>query len=173
MVPQKMQLQKELARFIRKNAQENEMRCFKCEKVGHWCRNCPNRRLAREKVVCVVNPQKAQQEERRRSLENALRQRAFEHCGEGVPEEADLFEMGWSNREVVVSYLTCKDCRKKGHHVAEDKGQGVVKRKEWEELKKCEECSREGRRKAAHPTKGKAQPERGVIRGKSEELSKC
>jgi len=39
----------------------------------------------------------------------------------------------------------------------EDKGQGVVKGKEWEELKKCEKCSREGRRKAACPTKGKVQ----------------
>ena len=30
-VPQKMQLQKELACSIRRNAQVNEMRCFECE----------------------------------------------------------------------------------------------------------------------------------------------
>jgi len=130
MVPQKVQPQKELACSIRRNAQENEMRCFEYEEVGHWCRDCPNRRLAKEKVAHVVNPQKAQQKERRRSSENALRQRAFEHCEKEVPKEADLFEMGWSNRKVIVSYLTCKDCRKKGHHVVEDKGQGVVKGKE-------------------------------------------
>jgi len=53
--------------------------------------------------------------------------------------------------------LTCEDCGKKGHHVAEDREQRVVKGKEWDELKKCEECSREGRRKVVHPTKGKAQ----------------
>jgi len=129
-VPQKMQLQKELAHSIRRNAQENEIRCFECEGVGHQCRDCPNRRLAREKAAHVVNPQKAQQEEKRRSSENALRQRAFEHCGEGVPEKADLFELGWSNREVIVSYLTCEDCGKKSHHVAENRGQGVVKGKE-------------------------------------------
>jgi len=117
----------------------------------------PNRRLAREKAAHVVNPQKAQQEERRRSSENALRQRVFEHCGEGVPKEADLFELGWSNGRVVVSYLTYEDCGKKGHHVVEDKGQRVVKGKELEKLKKCEECAREGRRKAARPTKRKAQ----------------
>jgi len=34
-VPQKVQLQKELVCSIRRNAQENEMRCFKCEGVGH------------------------------------------------------------------------------------------------------------------------------------------
>jgi len=93
-IPQKVQLQKELVRSISRNAQENKMRCFECEGVGHQYRDCPNRRLAREKAVHVVNPQKAQQKEKRKSSENALRQRAFEHCGEGVPEEADLFELG-------------------------------------------------------------------------------
>jgi len=53
--------------------------------------------------------------------------------------------------------LTCKDCGKKGHHVVEDRGQGEVKEKEWEELKKCKECSREERKKAVCPTKGKVQ----------------
>jgi len=43
---------------------------------------------------CVVIPQKAQQEEWRKSSENVLQQRAFEHCGERVPEEVDLFELG-------------------------------------------------------------------------------
>jgi len=69
--------------------------------------------------------------------------------------------------------LTCKDCGKKGHHVVEDREQEVVKGKEWEELKKYEECARERKRKVAHPTKGKVQPERGIIRKKSKELSKC
>ena len=53
--------------------------------------------------------------------------------------------------------MTYEDCRKKGYHVAEDKGQGVVKGKEWEKLKKCGECLRKGKEKAACPTKGKAQ----------------
>jgi len=54
MVPQKVQLQKELAHSIRRNVQENGMRCFECEGVGHRCRDCPNRRLAREKVVMGI-----------------------------------------------------------------------------------------------------------------------
>ena len=156
-VPQKVQLQTELACSIRRNAQENEMRCFEYEGVRYQYRDCPNRRLAREKAACVVNPQKVQQEEQRRSSKNTLRQRAFEHCGEGVPKEADLCELGQSNGEVVVSYLTCEDCGKKGYHVAEDRGQGVVKGKEWEKLKKYKEYIRERKRKAACPTKRKAQ----------------
>jgi len=53
--------------------------------------------------------------------------------------------------------LTCEDCRKKSHHVAEDREQRVVKEKEWEELKKYGECSRKGKEKAVCPTEGKAQ----------------
>jgi len=34
-------------------------------------------------------------------------------------------------------YLTYKDCGRKGYYVAEDRGQEVVKEKEWEKLKKC------------------------------------
>jgi len=41
-----------------------------------------------------------------------------------------LFELGWSNRKVAVSYLTCEDCGKKGYHVVKDREQGVVKGKE-------------------------------------------
>jgi len=51
----------------------------------------------------------------------------------------------------------CKDCGKKGHYIAEDRGQGVVKGKEWEELKKCGEYLRKEREKVAHPTEGKVQ----------------
>jgi len=34
-VPPKVQPKKEPAYFIRRNAQENEIRCFECERVGH------------------------------------------------------------------------------------------------------------------------------------------
>jgi len=53
--------------------------------------------------------------------------------------------------------LTCEDCGKKDHHVAENREQGVVKGKEWEELKKCGEFSRKGKEKAVCPIKGKVQ----------------
>jgi len=68
----------------------------------------------------------------------------------------------------------CEDCGRKGHHIAEDRGQEVVKGKEWEELKKCGECSRKEREKAAHGQETqKVQLERGILKGKFKELSKC
>jgi len=70
----------------------------------------------------------------------------------------DLFELGWSNGEIVVSYLTYEDCRKKGYYIAKDRGQGVVKEKEWEELKKCKGCAEKGKEKAVYPIEGKVQP---------------
>jgi len=39
--PQKEKQWKKPVRSIRRNAQENEMRCFECEGVGHQCRDCP------------------------------------------------------------------------------------------------------------------------------------
>ena len=147
-----------LACSIRKNVQKDQIRCFEYEGIGHRYKNCSNRRLERERAACVVIPQKAQQEKWRRSSENILRQRAFEYCGEGVPKEVDLFELGQSNGEVVVSYLTYEDCGKKGHHVAEDRGQGVVKGKEQEELKKYKEYAKKEKGKAVCPTEEKAQP---------------
>jgi len=140
--------------------------------VGHRCRDCPNRRLEKKKAVHVANLQKAQQEEWRRSPENALQQKAFEHCEEEVPEEADLCELKWSNRKVIVSYLMCEDCRKKKCHVVEDRGQGVVKGKEWEELKKSRECSKTGKGKAVCSIKRKVQQKRRVVKEKFKELSK-
>jgi len=38
--------------------------------------------------------------------------------------------------EVVVSYLTCK-CRKKGSHVEDNRGQGVIPFWKWKELSWC------------------------------------
>ena len=54
----KVQPKKELVCSIRRNAQENEIRCFECKRVGHQYKDCPNRRLEREKAACVVIPQK-------------------------------------------------------------------------------------------------------------------
>ena len=140
--------------------------------VGHQCKDCPNRRLAKGKVVHVINPQKAQQKKWRKSPGDALQQRAFEYCGKGVPEEADLFELGWSNGEVIVSYLTCEDYRRKEHHVAEDREQEVVKRKEWEELKSIENVQKkEKRRQCALPREKHSK--RKEQSKKFRELSKC
>ena len=113
------------------------VRCFKCGKEGHKYRECPLwekkakkmahpdrgkahqeerrpvqegekrlRRMEEEKAVHPIKG-KAQQEWRRSSIEE-LRKRVEEHCGKGVLEEAQLLEIGWMTKEIVVLYLTFK-----------------------------------------------------------------
>jgi len=50
------------------------------------------RRIEEEKAACPVKGE-AQQEWRRSSIEE-LRKRVEEHCGKGVPEEAQFLELG-------------------------------------------------------------------------------
>jgi len=120
--------------------------CFKCGKEEHKCREypqwerkekrvaCPRkgkahqgerrlRRMEEEKAARPIKKE-AQQEWRRSSIEE-LRKKAEEHCGKGVPREAQLLELGWMTEKVVVSYLTCK-CGEKGSHVEDNQGQGVI-----------------------------------------------
>jgi len=49
---QKVQPKKKLVHSIRRNVQEDEIRYFECEGVGHQCKDCPNRRLERDRAVC-------------------------------------------------------------------------------------------------------------------------
>jgi len=104
------------ARPIKEKAQEGEKRL---------------RRIEEEKAVCSAKGE-AQQEWRRSSIEE-LRKKAEEHCGKGVPREAQLLELGWMTEEIVVSYLTCK-CGEKGSHVEDNRGQGVIPFWKWKEL---------------------------------------
>jgi len=107
-----------------------------------------------------------QQEEWRRSAGKVLRKRVEEYCGKGIPEEAQLFEIGWMTKEVVVSYLTCW-CGKKGCHVEDNWGQGVIPNWKWEEMCWCG-CKKESSapterksaarvEKAVRPREAKAQ----------------
>jgi len=120
--------------------------CSKCGEEGHKCRECPQwkrkekrvarpregkahqgeRRLRRVEEEKAARPIKgeAQQEWRRSSIEE-LRKKTEEHCGKGVPREAQLLELGWMTEEVVVSYLTCK-YGEKGSYIEDNRGQGVI-----------------------------------------------
>jgi len=105
------------------------VRCFKCKKEGHKCRECllwkkeyrvaclykgkahqekkPVRltrgkaqedgereaRRVEKKVACPIKGE-AQQEEWWRSSMEELRKRVEEHCGKGVPKEAQFLELG-------------------------------------------------------------------------------
>jgi len=81
-----------------------------------------------------------------------LRKRAEEYCGKGIPEEACLLELGWCTKKVVVSYLACERCRKRGCHMEENKGQGVISNRKLEEMKWCGYIG-----KAVQPREAKAQ----------------
>jgi len=108
------------------------------------------------------------------------------YCGKGVPEEAQLLELGWMTKEVVVLYLVCKRCRERGCHVEDNRGQGVIpwikqkalswcgcKRKRVESGAPTERKSAAKVERAARPREAKAQQERGVAERRSGEPSKC
>jgi len=121
------------------------VKCFRCGEEGHKCRICPKK----EKRVVRPKKRKAHQEERRevrrvegreaacpekgeaqqewkRTPVEKLRIRAEVYCGKGVPEEAQLLELGWMTKEVVVLYLVCERCRERGCYVENNSGQGVI-----------------------------------------------
>jgi len=62
----------------------------------------------------------------RRSLIEELRERAEEHCGKEVLEEARLLELGWYTPEIIVTYNKCRGCRRKGSYAEDNRGQGVL-----------------------------------------------
>ena len=68
-----------------------------------------------------------------------------------------MIELGWYTEEVIVMYLECKWCRKKGSYMKENRGQEVLKEKTWEKTKWCGCPRKNGRKKAACPREGKAQ----------------
>jgi len=123
------------------------------------------RRVEEEKTVCMTKPREAQQGWRRSSVEE-LRKRAEEHCRRGVPEEAQLLELEWYTREVVVSYLTCERCGSQGCHVEDNRGQGVISRRKLEEMKWCGYVG-----KAAWPREAKVQ-QSGTQSGKLESIAR-
>ena len=74
----------------------------------------------------------------------------------GIPDKACLLELGWYTKEVVVLYLVCKECRKQGCYVEENRGQGVISRRQLEKLK-WYGCLKKEKRKAACSKEGKVQ----------------
>jgi len=135
-MPQKAQQERRPARPIREKVQEGEKRL---------------RRVEEGEVVHMAKLREVQQGWKRNSVEE-LRKRVEKHCGKGVPEEAQLWDLGWCTREVVVSYLACERCRNQGCYVEDNRGQGVISRRKLEGMK-WYGC----RGKAARPREAKAQ----------------
>ena len=95
--PQKVYQQKGPVCSVKGKVQEGERRL---------------RRVEKEEAAHAAKPQKAQQGWRRSSIEE-LRKRAEEHCSKGVPEEAQLLELGWYTLETIVTYNECRGCGRK------------------------------------------------------------
>jgi len=125
----------------------------------------------------------AQQEWKRSSWE-VLRKRAEWYCGLTVPQDAELWELGWCGQGTVVTYLKCSRCSEEGCHVEDDWGQGVVPYWKREKMNwcGCKEVKGEGgtptERKsivrveeAARPREAKAQ-QNSARSGKPERAAK-
>jgi len=131
------QKERKPARPIREKAQERERRL---------------RRMEEEKAACPVKGE-VQQEWKRTPVEK-LRIRAEVYCGKDVPEEAQLLELGWMTKEVVVSYLVCERCGEQGCHVEDNRGQGVIP---WTKRKTLSWCGCKGKKvEGGAPTERKS-----------------
>jgi len=86
------------------------------------------RRLRRMEEGKAARPVKgeAQQGEWKRSSWEDLRKRAKWYCGPTVPQDAELWELGWRGQGAVVTYLRCFKCGEGRCHVEDDRGQGVI-----------------------------------------------
>ena len=102
-----------------------EVKCFKCGEKGHKYRKCPLW-VQKEKAACVARPREAQQGEWRRSSWEELRKRAEWYCGPTVPQNTELWELGWRGQGAIVTYLKCPRWGKGECYVEDDQGQGVV-----------------------------------------------
>jgi len=130
--------------------------------------------LKREKVQKVrrveegeaVRPEKgkAQQEEWKRSLWEVLRKRVEWYCEPTVPQDAELWELGWCGQGAVVTYLKCSECGEGGCHVEDDQGQGVVLYWKREKISWCGCKGKKGESSVPTERKSTAREEKAVVR---------
>jgi len=75
-----------------------------------------------------------------------------------MPKDAQMLELGWITEEIIVTYIECRWCRKKGMYKEGNRGQGVLRGKKLEQAKWCR-YSKQGRKggRAARPREGKVQ----------------
>jgi len=106
--PQKAQQEKRPACPVRGEAQEKKLRRVEENGAAHPMKG------------------KAQQEEWKRSSWKVLSERAEWYCGPTVPQDAQLWELGWRGQGAVVTYLKCPRCGKGGCYVEDDWGQGTL-----------------------------------------------
>jgi len=85
----------------------------------------------------MAKPREAQQREWKRSSWEALRKRAEWYCGPTVPQDTELWELGWRSQGAIVTYLRCPRCGKGGCYAEDNQGQGVVPYWKREKMSWC------------------------------------
>jgi len=108
--PQKAQQEKRPVCPVRGKAQEGERRL---------------RRVEGSEAACPTKGN-AQQQEWKRSSWEVLRKRAEWYYGPTVPQDVELWELGWRSQGAVVTYLKCPRCGKGRCYAEDDRGQGVI-----------------------------------------------
>ena len=119
---------------VRKQEMIEEVKCFRCQRVGHLKWECPNievkKKKRREKeVVCMARPQKAQQE--RRPVCSIQRKIQEYYKEESMPPKGTLLlEREQITREIVVAYVNCGGCKGKRVQIHKNQGQGFLLKKQ-------------------------------------------
>jgi len=72
-----------------------------------------------------------------------------------VPQDAELWKLGWHGQRAVVTYLKCPRCDKGGCYVKDDQGQGVIPYWRREKMSWCRCIGKE--EKAARPREAEVQ----------------
>jgi len=108
--PQKAQQEKRPARPVRGKAQEGERRLRRVE----------------GSEMAYSTKGNVQQGEWKRSSWETLRKRAEWYYRPTVPQDAELWELGWRGQGAIVTYLRCPRCSKGECYVEDDWEQEVV-----------------------------------------------
>ena len=163
---------------MRRQEVVEEVQCFRCRGTEHCKWECPNiaveKEKRRQKEAVYPTEGKVQQWEKARKREPACSnwEKAQEYCEmKDMPKDARLLELGWMTGEVIVTYIECRWCRKKGIYREDNIEQGVLKGRKLEEAEWCR-CPKQKRKEeeAACPTKGKAQQGRAQAEGTAREV---
>jgi len=78
-----------------------------------------------------------QQRKWRRSSWEQLRKRAKWYCEPTVPQDAELWKLGWRGQGAVITYLRCPRCDKGGCYAEDDWEQGILPYWKREKISWC------------------------------------
>ena len=125
---------------VRRQEVVEEVQCFRYRGTGHCKWECLNIAVKKEKrrqegAVCPIEG-KAQQWEKARKgeLVHPNWEKIQEYCEmKNVLEDTRPLELGWMTEEVIVTYIECRWCRKKGIYREDNIEQEVLKERKLEE----------------------------------------